>query len=135
MTAAPAIQSKLLELCQAIAADAELQTARQNAEVFLADAGAMSLYREMATLGRELHQKQHHGEEPTADEITRFNALQDRCEGNPIIRSFLGAQDVLSGVGEVVNSYVGKSLQSGRVPTAEEMAPKSGGCGEGCGCH
>jgi len=33
-----------------------------------------------------------------------------------------------------VNAFVGKSLESGRVPSPEEMV-KKGGCGEGCGCH
>jgi len=134
MTASPALQSKIIELCEALVADADVKNARLQAETFLADESAMSLYREMATLGRALHQKQHHGEEPEADEITRFNGLQDRCEGNPVITAFLNAQEVLSGVAEAVNAFVGKSLESGRVPSPEEMV-KKGGCGEGCGCH
>jgi hypothetical protein len=47
---------------------------------------------------------------------------------------FLNAQEVLSGVAEAVNAFVSKTLESGRVPSAEEMV-KKGGCGEGCGCH
>ncbi|MFN7563001.1 MAG: YlbF family regulator, partial [Prosthecobacter sp.] len=81
MTASPALQSKIIELCEALVADADVKNARLQAETFLADDSAMSLYRELATLGRALHQKQHHGEEPTGEEITRFNGLQDRCEG------------------------------------------------------
>ena len=134
MTASPLIQSKIIELCEALVADGEVKSARIQAEAFLADESAMALYREMATLGRSLHQKQHQDEEPTADEISRFNALQDRCEGNEIIAGFLGAQNVLSGVAEAVNAFVGKSLESGRVPSPEDMV-KKGGCGEGCGCH
>lgn len=134
MTASPLIQSKIIELCEALVADGDVKNARLQAETFLADDAAMSLYREMATLGRALHQKQHHDEEPTAEEITRFNALQDRCESNPVISGFLGAQNILSGVAEAVNAFVGKSLESGRVPSPEEMV-KKGGCGEGCGCH
>lgn len=134
MTASPLIQSKIIELCEALVADVDVKNARLHAETFLADDAAMSLYREMATLGRALHQKHHHDEEPTAEEITRFNALQDRCESNPVISGFLNAQNVLSGVAEAVNAFVGKSLESGRVPSSEEMV-KKGGCGEGCGCH
>lgn len=134
MSASPAIQSKIIELCQAIVADGEIQNARQQAEAFLADESAMSLYREMASLGRALHQKQHQDVEPTTEEVSRFNALQDRCEANPVISGFLGAQDILSSVAETVNAYVGKSLESGRVPAAEDLV-KKGGCGEGCGCH
>lgn len=134
MTASPLIQSKIIELCEALVADGEVKNARQQAEAFLADEQAMALYREMASLGRSLHQKQHRDEEPTADEVSRFNSLQDRCESNPVISGFLGAQDILSGVAEAVNSFVGKSLESGHVPSPEEMV-KKGGCGEGCGCH
>lgn len=134
MTASPLVQSKIIELCEALVADSEVKTARQQAESFLADEKAVSLYREMASLGRSLHQKQHHGEEPSAEEISRFNDLQDNCEANPVISGFLGAQETLSGVAETVNAFIGKSLESGRVPAPEELA-KKGSCGEGCGCH
>lgn len=134
MTASPLIQSKIIELCETLVADAEIQSARQTAEVFLADEQAMSLYRDMANLGRALHQKQHHDEEPTQAEIQRFNSLQESCEANPVIAGFLNAQDILSGVAEAVNAFVSKSLQSGEVPSAEQLV-KKGGCGEGCGCH
>ncbi|MFO0442487.1 MAG: YlbF family regulator [bacterium] len=134
MTASPALQSKIIELCEALVADADVKNARLQAETFLADDSAMSLYRELATLGRALHQKQHHGEEPTGEEITRFNGLQDSCDGKPFITDYLNEQEVLSGVAEAVNAFVGKSLESGRVPSPEEMV-KKGSCGEGCGCH
>lgn len=134
MTASPFIQSKIIELCEALVADGDVQSARDKAETFLSDDAAMSIYREMATLGRALHQKQHQGEEPDGEEISRFNALQDSCEENPVISGFLAAQKTLSGVAESVNAFVGKSLESGRVPAPEEME-KKGSCGEGCGCH
>ena len=134
MTASPSIQSKIIELCETIVADTELKSARQQAEAFFADEQAVNLYREMASFGRSLHQKQHSGEEPTDAEVTRFNSLQDKCESSPVISSFLEAQQILSGVAEAVNAFVAKTLESGRVPAAEEMQ-KKGGCGEGCGCH
>lgn len=134
MTASPLIQSKIIELCEALVADGEVKSARQQAEAFLADEQAVSLYREMANLGRSLHQKQHRDEEPTDDELSRFNSLQDKCEASPVITGFLGAQEILSGVAEAVNAFVGKSLESGRVPSADEMT-KKGSCGSGCGCH
>lgn len=115
-------------------ADSELQKARQQAETFLADEGALRLYREMASLGRELHQKQHHGEEPSEEEAGRFEQLEDDCSSHPVISQFLQAQETLGNVAELVSAYVGRTLESGRVPAAEEMV-KKGGCGEGCGCH
>lgn len=133
MNASPQIKSKIVELCETLVADSEVQSAREKAESFLANESAVSLYREMATLGRSLHQKQHHGEEPTADEVSRFTDLQDKCDENTAISSFLEAQDILRGIAEVVTSFVGKSLESGKVPSEAEVFSK--GCGEGCGCH
>ena len=84
-------------------------------------------------LGRALHQKQHSGEEPSGEEISRFTELQDQCDANTAILSFIEAQDVLRGIAEVVTSFVGKSLERGEVPAEAEVFSK--GCGEGCGCH
>ena len=133
MNASPQIKSKIVELCEILVADSEVQNAREKAEAFLANEEAVSLYREMATMGRALHQKQHNGDEPTGEEISRFTDLQDSCDANPAILSFIEAQDVLRGIAEVVTSFVGKSLERGKVPTEAEVFPK--GCGEGCGCH
>ena len=135
-TAAPiatTIEKKIQDLCAAIVADGEVQTAREQAETFLADEDAVSLYRDMATLGRSLHQKQHNGEEPTDTETRRFTDLQNRCEAHPAIAAFLEAQEVLSGIAETVNRYVSKTLERGQVPTESKV--NGGGCGEGCGCH
>lgn len=129
-----AIDQKIQELCEAIVSDIEVQNAREQAESFLADEDAMSLYREMVTAGRSLHQMQHAGQEPSATEVQRFTDLQNSCEAHPGVTGFMEAQDVLRAVAEQVNRYVTKSLEMGRVPTAAEMAPQ-GGCGEGCGCH
>ncbi len=133
MTASPLIKSKIVELCEILVADSDVQNARQQAEAFLANEEAVTLYREMATLGRSMHQKQHNGEEPTGEEIGRFTELQDRCDAHPAILSFIEAQDVLRGIAEVVTSFVGKSLERGEVPAEQEVLAK--GCGEGCGCH
>ena len=135
-TAAPTettIEKKIQELCEAIVADGEVQEAREQAEAFLADEDAVTLYREMAMLGRSLHQKQHNDEEPTDVESRRFTDLQNRCEAHPAIAAFLEAQEILSGIAEKVNSYVGKTLERGQVPSESEVS--GGGCGEGCGCH
>ena len=66
-------------------------------------------------------------------ELRRFTDLQDGCDANPAILSFIEAQDVLRGIAEVVTSFVGKSLERGHVPTEAEIFSK--GWGEGCGYH
>ncbi|MBX7211824.1 MAG: YlbF family regulator [Verrucomicrobiaceae bacterium] len=127
------IEKRIQDLCEAIVADAEIQSAREQAEAFLADEEAVALYRDMASLGRSLHHKQHHGEEPTAIETSRYTDLQNRCDAHPLISAFMEAQDVLGEVAELVNRYVSRTLESGAVPSESDV--RSGGCGEGCGCH
>lgn len=127
------IEKRIQELCEAIVADSGIKTARDQAETFLADEEAVALYRDMATLGRSLHHKQHQGEEPTPMEMNRYTDLQNRCDAHPLVSAFIEAQETLGDVAELVNKYVSKTLERGSVPSESEV--RSGGCGEGCGCH
>lgn len=131
---APAIASRIDELCAAIAADSEVQKARECAEAFLADENAVGLYREVMNLGRSLEQRHRGGQKLDSAEVSRFQDLQDQADAHEGIQAFVAAQDVLQEVANQVNGFVTKTLEKGRVPTAEEVFG-SGGCGEGCGCH
>ncbi len=128
------IEEKIQELCAAIVADDEVQEARNTAETFLADEAAVGVYRQVAMAGRELEKKQRSGIQLTDEEIEAFNELQEKAEANPAVKSFQEAQQTLQDVAELINAWVTKTLEKGRVPTEEEVFP-SGGCGEGCGCH
>ena len=128
------IEDKIQELCAAIVADDEVQEARNNAEAFLADEAAVGLYRQVALAGRELEKKQRNGVELSDEEIEAFNELQEKAEANSAVKEFQTAQQTLQDVAELINAWVTKTLEKGRVPTEEEVFP-SGGCGEGCGCH
>ena len=129
------IEKRIQELCAAIVADGDIRAAREQAEAFLADEEAVSLYRDMATLARSLHQKKHHGEEPGAMEMSRLTDLQNRCEAHPLVTAFQDAQETLGEVAELVQGYVSKTLERGVVPTSAEVRDSGDGCGEGCGCH
>ena len=128
------IEEKIQELCAAIVADDEVQEARNTAETFLADEAAVGVYRQVAMAGRELEKKQRSGVQLTDEEIEAFNDLQEKAEANPAVKGFQEAQQTLQDVAELINAWVTKTLEKGRVPTEEEVFP-SGGCGEGCGCH
>ena len=128
------IEDKIQELCAAIVADDEVQEARNNAEAFLADEAAVGLYRQVALAGRELEKKQRNGVELSDEEIEAFNELQEKAEANSAVKEFQTAQQTLQDVAELINAWVTKTLEKGRVPTEEEVFP-SGVCGEGCGCH
>jgi cell fate (sporulation/competence/biofilm development) regulator YlbF (YheA/YmcA/DUF963 family) len=129
------VESRIQDLCEAIIADEEVSTAREQAEAFLADEDAVSLYRQMMTMGRQLHQKQHQGEAPTSAEDREFTDLQNRCDAHPAIASFVEAQQVLNGILESVQGYVSKTIEKGRMPTEEEVFGKGDCCASDCGCH
>ncbi|MCW0220169.1 MAG: YlbF family regulator [Prosthecobacter sp.] len=131
---APVIASHIEALCAAIAADAEVQAARNQAETFLADEEAVSLYRDVMTLGRSLEQRHRTGQEMEPSEVSRFQLLQDQADAHEGIQSFVAAQDLLQDVANKVNGFVTKTLEKGRVPTHDEVFGQAG-CGEGCGCH
>lgn len=128
------IESHLQALCSAIVAAPEIQSARVSAEAFLADDNAVSLYRDMMTLGSQLQQLHRSGGELDEAEVERFEQLRTESNNHSAIQSFHEAQDVLQGVANAVNGFVSKSLEKGAIPTAEEVFG-GGGCGEGCGCH
>jgi cell fate (sporulation/competence/biofilm development) regulator YlbF (YheA/YmcA/DUF963 family) len=133
---APAITAQIESLCAIIAADPEVQSAREAAEAFLADDQAVSLYREVMTLGRTLEQRHRSGAELEAEELARFQSLQDQADRHDGIQSFMAAQDALQAVANTVNGFITKTLEKGRVPALDEVMGGGGCCGGGgCGCH
>lgn len=128
------IEDHLQNLCEAIAADEEVQAARASAEAFLSDEAAVNLYREVATTSHELEKRHRAGQVISDEEVAAYEELQNRADSHAGIQSFQEAQGVLQRIANMVNKHVTKTLEKGRVPTAEEMA-SSGGCGTGCGCH
>ncbi len=132
--ALPSIENKIQELCAAIADEPEILAAREQAEAFLADEKAVGLYRELMTLGRSLEERDRNGDSISQTEADRFEQLQDQAESHAGIRGFNDAQQVLQGIANMVNAFVSKTLEKGKVPTNDEVFGQ-GGCGSGCGCH
>ena len=128
------IEEKLQELCAAIVADEEVRAAREQAEAFLADESAVTLYREVARASHEFEERHHSGERISDAEASRFASLRQRADDNPLIQRFMEAQGVLQEVANTVNGFVTKTLEKGRIPTHKEVFGQ-GGCGSGCGCH
>lgn len=135
------LESKIQDLCQAIVADTAVQHAREQAEAFLADDASVNLYREVMNTGNRLDRRHRAGEEISDEEVAAYEELQAQADANEGIRAFNHAQQVLQEVANKVNAYVMKTLEKGRVPSAEEIeAASGGGCcggggGGGCGCH
>ncbi|HYF35885.1 MAG TPA: YlbF family regulator [Prosthecobacter sp.] len=131
----PAISAQIQSLCEAIAADPDIQAARQSAEAFLANEQAVALYRDVVTMGRNLEQQHRSGLEIEDEDINRFQALQTKADADDSIRAFNAAQETLQDVATHVNGFVAKTLEKGRVPSTDEVFAGKGGCGSGCGCH
>lgn len=132
-TLASPIEQSLQALCEAIATDPSIRTARDQAEAFLADDASVSLYRDVMNMGRTLEQRHRSGEAIADHEVSVFEDLQEKADANDLIRAFAGAQETLQTVASTVNAFVTKTLEKGRVPAPEEMSGSS--CGAGCGCH
>ena len=92
------IEAKLKELCTAIAQDAELQTARQQAEAFLADEEAVDLYRDLMSRSRDMQHRQRNGEDIHDEDVQQLVELKHAADNHSAIQSCHSAQDTLQRV-------------------------------------
>ena len=127
------ILRKTQELCHAIVTQPEMLSIRQRIDSFMADAGARGQYEAVASKGQALHDKQHNGHSLDSAEISDFEKHRDALLRNPVAKGFLDAREELHEIQHSIQKYVSKTLELGRVPSAEDMEDHS--CGDGCGCH
>lgn len=127
------LTQKIEELCQTILNQPEVQSIRQRVEAFNADDASQKQYETLSERGEYLQHKQQQGAQLTDAEIAEFEKHREEFFNNPIAKGFVDAQQQMHKVQDSVNKYVSKTLELGRVPSAEEM--ESGSCGSGCGCH
>lgn len=127
------LTKKIEDLCQTILNQPEVQSLRKNIEAFNADAAAQKQYEALAERGEYLQHKQQQGAQLTEAEIKEFETHREAFFSNPVAKGFVDAQEQMHKVQEKVTRYVHKTLESGRVPSPEDM--ESGSCGHGCGCH
>jgi cell fate (sporulation/competence/biofilm development) regulator YlbF (YheA/YmcA/DUF963 family) len=128
------IEEKTQELCATIVAQPEMAAIRKRIDAFLADATSRGQYELVNTKGQTLHQKQHAGQPLNGEEIADFEKHRDALLKNPVARGFLEAQDELHEMQHVIQKYVTKTFELGRVPSEADFK-EEGSCGEGCGCH
>ncbi|MGO8765548.1 MAG: YlbF family regulator [Limisphaerales bacterium] len=127
------IEEKTQELCATIVAQPEMAAIRSRIDAFMADAPARGQYELVNTKGQTLHEKQHAGQPLNGEEIADFEKHRDALLQNPVARGFLEAQDELHEMQHLIQRYVKKTFELGRVPTEADF--EGGSCGEGCGCH
>jgi cell fate (sporulation/competence/biofilm development) regulator YlbF (YheA/YmcA/DUF963 family) len=132
ITEESAILTKTRELCQAILDEPNMRAVRRRVDAFMGDDQARSLYDTLMSKGQALQQKQQLSLPVSGEEMADFEQHRNALFNNPVARDFLDAQEQLHEVQESVQHYVTKTLELGRVPTAEEV--KHDLCGHGCGC-
>ena len=128
------VESKTRELCEAIIEHIETGGIKKRIDTFLADASARGQYESLMSKGQALQEKQHGGQTLEPAEIAAFEKDRDALLKNPIAAGFLDAQEEMHELQSTVKKMVGKTIELGRIPTAEDLA-EGGSCGSGCGCH
>jgi cell fate (sporulation/competence/biofilm development) regulator YlbF (YheA/YmcA/DUF963 family) len=128
------VTQKTRELCQAIVDLPNLRTARQQIDAFLANEQARTQYECLIAKGQALQEKQQGSVPLDGTEIADFEKQRDALLANPVARGFLDAQEELHHLQHSIQKYVSKTLETGRVPTAEDLSESCGGHG-GCDCH
>jgi len=127
------IEEKTQELCQTIIAEPEMISIRSRIDTFLADASARGQYETLMGMGQALQEKQQHGQPLAPAEISDFEKSRESLLANPVARGFLDAQEEIHEIQHSIQKKISKTLELGRLPTAEDL--EEGSCGHGCGCH
>ncbi|HEY2329704.1 MAG TPA: YlbF family regulator [Verrucomicrobiae bacterium] len=128
------IETKTNELCEAILQEIHSGGIRRRIDTFLGDATAKGQYESLMSRGQTLQEKQHGGQVLDAVEIAAFEKDRDALLKNPVAAGFLDAQEEMHELQSTVKKTVAKTIELGRIPTAEDLA-EGGSCGSGCGCH
>jgi cell fate (sporulation/competence/biofilm development) regulator YlbF (YheA/YmcA/DUF963 family) len=144
------VETKTRELCEAIVEHLQTGGIKQRIDTFLADASARGAYEGLMSKGQALQEKQHNGQALEPAEISAFESDRDALLKNPVASGFLDAQEEMHELQSSVKKTVAKTVELGRIPTAEELAEGGGCCGGGghdhghsheggghggCGCH
>ena len=126
------ITQRTLDLCQAIAEQADFQSLKQKLDAFMSNEMLKFDYQQLTGLGDILRMKQGQGLELKPEEITQFESMRERFMGDPVAQGFLEAQEQLQLLHENVSRFLNKTFELGRRPEFEDV--HDGSC-QDCGCH
>ena len=124
-------EDKTKELCEAILEDPKLKAAFSDIEAFLENDIAKDAFSSMQQKGEELQTKQQGGIELTAGEVEEFNKMRETVEGNKEASAFLAAQEAMHAAQTSVNTWIGMTMELGRMPTEEDFKASGESCGTG----
>lgn len=126
------VVEKTRELCSTILAQPGMGSIRKNIDNFMADDKSRADYESLMAKGQALHEKQHRSLPLSGEEIGEFEKHRETVLNNPVARGFLDAQEALHHLQESIQTQISKTLELGRLPSAEDL---EGSCGHGCGCN
>lgn len=127
------VETKTNELCEAILEQIQTNGIRKRIDSFLSDATARGQYESLMNKGQALQEKQHNGQALDPAEISSFEKDRDALLRNPVASGFLDAQEEMHDLQHAVQKFVSKTIELGRLPSADDLS--EGSCGHGCGCH
>jgi len=130
-TESKSVVEKTRELCSTILAQPGMSSIRKNIDSFMADEKSRADYESLMAKGQALHEKQHRSLPLSGEEIGEFEKHRETVLNNPVARGFLDAQEALHHLQESIQTQISKTLELGRLPSAEDL---EGSCGHGCGC-
>jgi len=130
-TESKTVVEKTRELCSTILAQPGMGSIRQNIDSFMADEKSKADYESLMAKGQALHEKQHRSLPLSGEEVGEFEKHRETVLNNPVARGFLDAQEALHHLQESIQTQISKTLELGRLPSAEDL---EGSCGHGCGC-
>ena len=125
-------KTKVKELCQSLLDDPALKEVFETIDKFMEDDDAKELFSKMQSKGESLQMKQQSGMELTAGEVEEYNKVRDEMMENSVASAFVGAQESIQSIHQVIGRSISLVFENGRVPTEEEFDSQccgSGGCG------
>lgn len=143
------VQELTTKLCNALASDQKIISAKARIGLFFQNADATKLFQEVNTYGEELRNKHLAGMPPTEEEIAKFDELRKAVVENDLARGFLEARQQIDEILGTINQFLGMSIDLGRAPSPEEVEEArkqamsascscggdcEGDCGDDCDC-
>jgi len=128
------IEDKALELCQFVLDQPEFRDSWNRIEAFLADSTAQGLYRDWQEASRQISLREREGLPLTDQDLIAVESRKEAVLGNSVALGFAESEDALNEIFGTVTRLLQKTLQLGRVPTADDLSEGSC-CGGGCGCQ
>lgn len=120
-TTAPSLEDKTRELCQFIIDSPNFVTAQGRCDAFDDDVAAQKLYQNWREFEMDLHRRHQEGYQPNQDDIAKLEKLRGEAMKNSTLVDFVEAEEALNGMFGKVVKILQRTLQTGAVPTDEEL--------------